>query len=787
MNLTTTVLNEDIQDRLAKYKSKSSYVKIAELLAFSLKNIPSELNRQIFGYIPSLFREIDVKDSSSGIQLSQLPIGEPVVLKINFPKQKTIKGIPFFYLFCYLKENSSRLNVYFQSAAKISNPLSQQQYTLANKKITFEGVISAFTEQESAICISDPGHFVPGLNSSFYVGTKQINFPSLISNVIESICNAAQINLKDAFLFGSSAGGMGALLTSTYFSKKVQVLAVNSQIITYDLSKVMKTFLETSDRHTLLKKFANRVSCLNRFQQNINSIPDIYLLANINDSLHHRNFKFYQLYQQLFVASGKENQSVFDSYCGAEGHGRPDKASLKKKMAIAKEILSMKSNLCEPLPSTTKPNLIEYNSRHQSSIELDLQPAIRLNCLAKSTQFNNSNNDRKTINKRQGNFIDSSKIAQLENSLLESQISQEQKINKNLASKKQLVLPNNLPQLDYQTKYLSLLNGADRISAADNLKLKSLNPQAYPKIGQTSADQSVLIGKQGWLFISSGTNSLMEYHTGQRRLPKAKINQWHKLLSQRIKWHKDQQIEYQHIFVPNKIAVYPEYYPHKLKVEGVRPILQLKQQCGELFTYPINLFSQKKEIYRLYEKQDSHWSFWGCYFAYSSICQKLKIVPNLEIINSPFVLNSFKGDLGNKFGLQETIPQKKLNLNSRVVYDNQVINNCHQGSVRILKNNAISQGKMIIFGDSFSNPGFPNYTKDKRLSARLSTLFAETLNEVHFVWTPWIDYDYIKREKPDFVLTQMAERFLVRVPNDFEHLPLDEFVRSQIEKYHHRS
>ena len=103
--------------------------------------------------------------------------------------------------------------------------------------------------------------------------------------------------------------------------------------------------------------------------------------------------------------------------------------------------------------------------------------------------------------------------------------------------------------------------------------------------------------------------------------------------------------------------------------------------------------------------------------------------------------------------------------------------------MRILKNDSIPHGKMIIFGDSFSNPGFPNYTAKKRLTARLSSLFAETLNEVHFVWTPWLDYDYIEQEKPDFVLTEMAERFLVRIPDDRDHLPLSEFAAMKLGQY----
>ncbi|NJL51966.1 MAG: hypothetical protein HC930_06615 [Hydrococcus sp. SU_1_0] len=110
--------------------------------------------------------------------------------------------------------------MYFQSGTKISKNFTQKEYTISQQKIRFEGIVSTFKDSASAICISDPGHFIPGLISSFYVGSRQINFAEVISNLVESICIAAKIKLENTFLFGSASGGMGALLSSTYFSQK---------------------------------------------------------------------------------------------------------------------------------------------------------------------------------------------------------------------------------------------------------------------------------------------------------------------------------------------------------------------------------------------------------------------------------------------------------------------------------------------------------------------------------------------------------------------------------------
>lgn len=365
MNKNNIIHSENLADKFSELQKKSRFTEIANLLSYSLLNNSSLLNQQVFGYIPQIFREIEINNHTEFIQSKDIYLGEPIIYKFFFPSEHTLAEIPFFYIFCYLKENTSQLNVFFQSAAKNSSVLTQKDYSLSSKKITFEGIISAFTQKESTICISDPGHFIPGLTSSFYAGNKNINFARLISNIIESICHIAQINLQDTFLFGSSAGSVGALLSSTYFSSKVQVMSVNSQIYTYGLLSVMRALFETSERQTLLKKFGNQVCCRYRFQQNINSVPNIYILANLNDKLHGRNYAFYQLYQKLFSDINQNNQSVFDSYQGVEGHGRPDKDSLKKKILMARQSLTMNSNVveqlcCPPSVSSKRRQRIKY-------------------------------------------------------------------------------------------------------------------------------------------------------------------------------------------------------------------------------------------------------------------------------------------------------------------------------------------------------------------------------------------------------------------------------------------
>ena len=335
-------LSEKIKDRFEQYKDRKQFKQVAKLITYSLQILPRKYNRH-FGYIPSIFRQIELYDCA--IASNDIYFDEPVIYKLYYPDRQRLYELPYFYIFCYLKQNSQQLNVYFQSAHPKHKSLTQQEYNIDCEKISFEGSMSAFDNNNiSVISVSDPGQFIPGMTSSYYVGSPELNLNKTIANVLEKISKLAEISLQNTMLFGSSAGTFGALLSSTYLSQKTNVIAVNSQINLQDYKALMLSLLGLA-QPKLLRVYGDRISCMHRFQQNLVSIPNIYLLANINDNLHQKNFEFYQLLISKFSRKGINNQFVFDSYYGIEGHGRPQAKSLRAKIRIAREILTMKSNL----------------------------------------------------------------------------------------------------------------------------------------------------------------------------------------------------------------------------------------------------------------------------------------------------------------------------------------------------------------------------------------------------------------------------------------------------------
>ncbi len=344
MDTDAIALAKKIQMQFKILKEQKQYADIAKLITYAWQVNPSHFNRQIFGYLPGIFREIELFPTSQAIQLKDVYFGEPVVYKVYYPQEQKLYNIPFFYILCYLKKNSDKLNIYFQSAHPQYKKFDHKDYDLSQEQVNFEGCVSAFNNDDiSIISVSDPGQFVPGLTSSYYVGSADLNFVEYIVKVLEPIANLANINANNILLFGSSAGTFGALLSSTYFQQKVNVLAVNSQIFLHYRTSIMKQLFNIDNRQKLLDQFGKQISCVQRFKQKLNSIPNIYILANVNDYLYQRNFNFYRLYIDKFTHKEVNNQSVFDSYYGVDGHGRPESSSLKAKIKIAREVLTMNS------------------------------------------------------------------------------------------------------------------------------------------------------------------------------------------------------------------------------------------------------------------------------------------------------------------------------------------------------------------------------------------------------------------------------------------------------------
>ena len=107
--------------------------------------------------------------------------------------------------------------------------------------------------------------------------------------------------------------------------------------------------------------------------------------------------------------------------------------------------------------------------------------------------------------------------------------------------------------------------------------------------------------------------------------------------------------------------------------------------------------------------------------------------------------------------------------------NNQLVNEAqlHVGSHVVYKNDAehVAQKKVVLFGDSFS----------EYRPHLLTGMLAETVSELHFIWNSRLDYEYIDFIKPDIVISEQAERFMVQVPVD--DLCIQTFSNAKLQNY----
>ena len=134
---------------------------------------------------------------------------------------------------------------------------------------------------------------------------------------------------------------------------------------------------------------------------------------------------------------------------------------------------------------------------------------------------------------------------------------------------------------------------------------------------------------------------------------------------------------------------------------------------------------------------------------------------------------TYKGDLWSPeySSVQaEKFTRKKFPQSIRTVYENSIIGlkrqfniaddpGLHVGSHVIFINDQASIKEcVVLFGSSFS---------ECRLECSLLTsILCLYYQEVHFIWSTNLDYDYIRRQRPSLVISEIPERFLPNCPPD---------------------
>lgn len=287
-------------------------------------------------------------------------------------------------------------------------------------------------------------------------------------------------------------------------------------------------------------------------------------------------------------------------------------------------------------------------------------------------------------------------------------------------------------------------------------------------------DAPVHIGRDGWLFLTGGSNAVLSQYRREAFSP-ALLRQWRDVLTLRLRLARHFRARYLHVVVPDKLSVYDD------RLDGLRidrRFAPARRLTAALRLSPVRrahldllrLFRAHRDGPPLYLKTDSHWTPYGCDLAYRAILARLGVAPRADL-GEPRHRGTHRlcGDLGGKLDPPwiETVEHWDFPRTAERFYaDPRVLDLETQGfrywgggtGTHVAYRNGgpgVSRRRVLLLGDSYSGhtwqPG----------AAALSAVMAETFSELHVIWSSAIDWAYVAQVRPDVIITEIAERFVI--------------------------
>jgi integrase len=285
-------------------------------------------------------------------------------------------------------------------------------------------------------------------------------------------------------------------------------------------------------------------------------------------------------------------------------------------------------------------------------------------------------------------------------------------------------------------------------------------------------DEKVVRGRGGWLFLAQDSNFVMEQHSGAIRLDDAALAQWRRTLEARLEFLRGLGVRYRLLVVPDTHGIYPEKLPRRFRPAGERPVHQLIRHLAEhrsqvQVVYPLEEMIAAKKSGRVCSPVDSHWTAYGAFVAYDRLMDDIQPEVDFRRMSEEAIVFAdieTHADLGFKVGRSGPTTVAMMSTRARLVSDNCVEN---IGTHVVTECPSAPPTKCLLVGDSYATA--------------IIRYLAESFGRFVFVHSPTLDRDLIEAERPDVVISEMAERFLIAVPDDDNAPTVAERARRKLE------
>lgn len=263
---------------------------------------------------------------------------------------------------------------------------------------------------------------------------------------------------------------------------------------------------------------------------------------------------------------------------------------------------------------------------------------------------------------------------------------------------------------------------------------------------------SVARGQGGQLFLSGGPHEVQAHLEGLKSPSEESVARFHGNIGIRAKYCDSRSISYLHCIFPEKASALRDYAPFDVTTSYVDHYREhLRPQVLEF---------DLRDRDECFLKKDTHLSFEGRLETSKQLVARLLEVDVHDLLNRLEArrgrLESRSGDLGRKL----TPPEQDQD-NHTIEHPTRFLNNragANDGVVYIgINPELVRQGelrRLLIFGDSFMEFNLP----------LLSTYFSEIL----FCRTRFFHPEMVEMYRPDYLVTENAERYLASVASDRE-------------------
>ena len=331
-----------------------------------------------------------------------------------------------------------------------------------------------------------------------------------------------------------------------------------------------------------------------------------------------------------------------------------------------------------------------------------------------------------------------------------------------------------LPALDLKAKTLTTFPSRFEAYFNDHFGYRNLFIRRYNRIMKKyfakSPVPNVLIGKNNWLFYTF--SNLIDDFVGADPFTQSELETWRSNLEHKRDWLAKHGIRYLFVVAPNKQTIYPEYLPDYLQKDRGQSRLQqlsayLKTHSDVSILDLSTALNEEKQRHRVYYLTDTHWNDRGAYTAYLAIMDRVvQWFPEASVTQNKIIetenIPGPGGDLAGMLDMADTMreenPVLKVQQTTCSPEISKAVADFMKTPADLIRSKPFmtkcdtSKLRAVVFRDSFFNAVVP--------------FIAEDFNRIDYVWRPYdhaIMKELIEQQKPQIVIEEMVERFLILV------------------------